>query len=206
MVQKKNNPTTCCFLKFSFSLNPWTSVSIFSFYEYLTLAPCVALCLGSLPRVCELSRTPQAARNTFKRNTPNTGAITPPTLPARDKPLTFCVFSWGTCQNQPSVSTAGCSTSWNSSKTREERQIYYPIYGECLGVQDRKVRVSYRTDIHKIMQKPHDKNFRTSKELQRNQFMCVRSAKKLNYLMCQGIWSWKSLHGPRMNIGRQHTV
>lgn len=55
----------------------------FSFYEYLTLAPRVALYFGSLPQVFEPPSTPGAARNTF----PNAGATMPTALPAWDKPL-----------------------------------------------------------------------------------------------------------------------
>lgn len=108
---KKKEPR--CFLSLFTPLNPANLSSCFSFffYEYLTLAPRVALCLGSLPLALGGQRQVKQPENIFPSQNTNT-------LPAKPRD-----------QHPSSIrlrhlsAAADCSTGWNLITTTEEVQV-----------------------------------------------------------------------------------
>lgn len=110
-AKKKRSPTV--FLSLFTPLNPANLSFCFSFfcYEYLTLAPLVALCLGSLPLALGGQRQVKQPENIFPSQ--NTNIL--PAKPRDQHPSSIRLRHLS--------AAADCSTGWNLITTREEGQV-----------------------------------------------------------------------------------
>ncbi len=97
-----------------------------SFYEYLTLAPCVALCLWLFASgLCAVQGTDEKPEILSHTLDPQHHQLCLP------RTSHCCVFSWGACQNRPTVSRAVVQQAENPLRQERSASIF-PQCGELM--------------------------------------------------------------------------